>query len=383
MKKMLFVASYADSLTLFRGDLIAALVQGGIEVHAAAPGLAENQPLRAALDKLDVRMHDLPMQRASTNPIADACLMWRLFWLMRRVDPDVFLGYTIKPVVYGSVSAWLAHVPRRFAMIEGLGYAFVDGRGGRLRHLVVRMYRFALSRVHRVFFLNPDDLALFREEKIVAHHAPTVLLNGCGVHVGRFPEVPVPRSSMRFLMIGRLLGDKGVREYISAARQIRATHPEVRFGLVGWIDENPDAVDQAELDSWVQEGVIDFHGKLDDVRPVIADSSVYVLPSYREGTPRTVLEAMAMGRAIITTDTPGCKETVVDGENGFLVPSRSVNALVAAMTRFIEDPELALSMGRKSREIAESKYDVYKVNEVMLREMGFASTGEGKVMKHD
>ena len=171
-------------------------------------------------------------------------------------------------------------------------------------------------------------------------------------------------------MIARLLGDKGVREYAKAAREIRSSNPGIRFGLVGWVDENPDAISKDELHIWVEEGAIEYLGRLDDVRSAIADSTVYVLPSYREGTPRTVLEAMAMGRPIITTDAPGCRETVVEGENGYLVPVKSVDALVGAMQKFVDDPDLAARMGRRSRQIAEEKYDVHKVNAVMLREMG-------------
>ena len=171
------------------------------------------------------------------------------------------------------------------------------------------------------------------------------------------------------MLIARLLGDKGVREYVQAARIVKKTHSNITFYLVGWIDENPDAIHQEELDCWVSEGVISFEGKLTDVRPAIEKCSVYVLPSYREGTPRTVLEAMAMGRPIITTDAPGCRETVVDGDNGFLVPVKSVDALVKAMQKFIDDPDLIAKMAKHSREIAIEKYDVDKVNAVMLREM--------------
>ena len=161
-----------------------------------------------------------------------------------------------------------------------------------------------------------------------------------------------------------------MREYAQAARRVRAVHPAVRCVLVGWIDSNPNSIAQAELDTWINEGSVEFLGRLADVRPAIADSSVYVLPSYREGTPRTVLEAMAMGRAVITTDAPGCRETVVDGDNGFLVPVKSVDELEQAMLKFINDPALALRMGQRSRQVAEDKYDVHKVNAVMLREMG-------------
>ena len=166
------------------------------------------------------------------------------------------------------------------------------------------------------------------------------------------------------------MGDKGVREYAQAAAIIKQKSPEVEFNLVGWIDENPAAITQQELDEWVADGRLKYWGKLSDVRPAIAASSVYVLPSYREGTPRTVLEAMSMGRAIITTDAPGCRETVVHGENGYLVEVKSVQSLVDAMKKFLEQPELVLQMGKRSREIALYKYDVHQVNQHMIQEMG-------------
>ncbi|MDX5300418.1 MAG: glycosyltransferase family 4 protein, partial [Gammaproteobacteria bacterium] len=292
--------------------------------------------------------------------------------LMRRLRPTVTLPYTIKPVFYGTIAAWLAGVPHRYALVTGLGYAFTDRRGGLLTVIIRTLYRFALGKAHRVFFQNPDDENLFRETGLLPVSVPSVVVNGSGVDAAAFAVATLPQGHPTFLMIGRLLGDKGVREYAEAARRIKARHPEVRFRLVGWIDTNPDAITQSELDAWVARGTLDFLGKLDDVRPAIADSTVYVLPSYREGIPRTVLEAMAMGRPIITTDAPGCRETVIDGDNGFLVPVKSIDALVEAMLNFIEDPGLAPRMGRRSREIAEEKYDVHKVNAVLLREMGVA-----------
>ena len=171
-------------------------------------------------------------------------------------------------------------------------------------------------------------------------------------------------------MIARLLGDKGVREYAQAAKIIKEKYPQAQFDLVGWIDDNPDAIEQKELDNWINEGLFNFWGKLDDVKPAIAASSIYVLPSYREGTPRTVLEAMAMGRPIITTDAPGCRETVIDGYNGYLVPVKAVEELAAAMERFIVNPELITKMGKASRQLVEEKFDVDAVNQSMLEAIG-------------
>jgi glycosyltransferase involved in cell wall biosynthesis len=342
----------------------------GLDVDVAAPELPVGSETRDLLEEMGVVVHDIPMSRIGTNPIKDLWLLWRVFVLMRRAQPDVVLGYTAKPVIYGSLAAWLSKVPHRYALITGLGYAFIGERGGSLTSLIRWLYGFALGKVHKVFFQNPDDEMFFRRSEIIKDHMPSVVVNGSGVDITVYAAVPLPEPPVRFLMIGRLLGDKGVREYVLAAQHIRATNPEVWFGLVGWIDEKPDAITQAELDTWIAEGSIEFLGRLEDVRPAIADSTVYVLPSYREGTPRTVLEAMAMGRPIITTDAPGCRETVVEGENGFLVPVKSVDGLIEAMRKFIDDPELAAVMGKRSREIAEEKYDVHKVNALMLREMG-------------
>ncbi|NMG16643.1 glycosyltransferase family 4 protein [Aromatoleum bremense] len=381
----LLIAGFPDSLLHFRGPLLDALQARGLQVHVAAPDLASGSSLRQNLECRGLVVHDIPLRRAGMNPFADLTTLAHLWRLMRRIRPDHVLGYTIKPVIYGSLAAWLAGVPRRFALVTGLGYAFQgqdDGgdRRGRLRTLVQGLYGLALGRTHKVFFQNPDDEALFRTRGILAPRAPSCVVNGSGVDVAQYGRAPLPHTP-RFLLIARLLGDKGVREYVEAARRVRARHPEAMFSLVGWIDENPDAIAQQELDQWVGEGTVGFLGRLGDVRPAIADCSVYVLPSYREGTPRTVLEAMAMGRPIITTDAPGCRETVVDGDNGFLVPVKAVEELAAAMLRFIEDPVLVARMGARSRRIAEEKYDVHRVNAVMLAEMGIHE-GSPKMPSH-
>jgi len=258
-------------------------------------------------------------------------------------------------------------------LITGLGYAFTgqaQGKRALVNKLAQGLYRLALDGSHHVFFQNFDDQKLFSERGLIGASSKSSVVAGSGIDIDSFEKASFQGESVVFLLIARLLGDKGVREYIAAARCVKEKHADVQFHLVGWIDENPDAIAQHELDGWVSEGVVNYLGRLSDVRPAIENCSVYVLPSYREGTPRTVLEAMAMGRAIITTDAPGCRETVVDGDNGFLVPVRSFDALVEAMIRFIEQPDLVVKIDARSRQIAEEKYDVHKVNEVMLREMG-------------
>jgi glycosyltransferase involved in cell wall biosynthesis len=370
MTKVAIVASYPDSIVHFRGALIDDLIARGATVYVAAPDLTAESRWCKALEERGAAAHQISLRRTGINPVSDARAIIQLGRFFLKIRPDVLLSYTIKPVIYGTIIGWMVGVPRRFALVTGVGYLFTSDRKGVLSSLVRRLYHFAIGKADKVFFQNPDDKLLFEDVGILSHTSNAVVVNGSGVDVDAFTEKPLPPGDIVFLMIARLLGDKGVREYAEAAATVRAACPNARFHLAGWIDEHPDAISRQELESWVEEGGIEFLGYLDDVRPTIEASTVYVLPSYREGTPRTVLEAMAMGRPIITTDAPGCRETVVDGENGLLVPVKSVDGLVEAMQRFIDNPALAVEMGRQSREIAEEKYDVRKVNAVMLREMG-------------
>jgi len=372
--KFLLIAGFAESILAFRGPLIRALTENGCSVHVAAPGLTPDSEVYQALRKMGVTGHHIGLRRSGVNPVEDMGTLLELRRLMKSLKPDVALGYTVKPVIYGAFAARLAGVPRFYALITGLGHAFMNEKaGGLLRRLVQRLYAAALKNAKTVFFQNPDDEALFRSISILCRNTPSQIVNGSGVDILSYAETGFPPGPPCFLLIARLLGEKGVREYAAAARRVRASHPHVRCRLVGWIDENPSAISQQELDGWIQEGSIEYLGRLEDVRPAIAQSSVYVLPSYREGTPRTVLEAMAMGRPVITTDAPGCRETVRHGVNGYLVPVGAVDELAEAMLQFVNDPQLVQSMGRASRRLVQEKYDVDKVNEVMLRSMGITA----------
>lgn len=372
--KFLLIAGYSESLTNFRGPLIDALIASGQDVHAAAPELCEHQEVAAKLREKGVHIHSVSMNRTGMNPWHDLKTLWSLYRLMRQVRPDRVLGYTIKPVIYGSLAAWLARVPARYALVTGLGYAFAGESGERslLRGIATRLYQLALRFTDAVFFQNPDDRDLFVKRGILSTAGKSVVVNGSGIDINQFKPVSLP-SEPAFLLIARLLGDKGVREYVTAARLVRRQFPQCKFRLAGWIDDSPDAIAQEELNHWAADGVIEFLGRLKDVRPALADCSIYVLPSYREGTPRTVLEAMAMARAVITTDAPGCRETVEPGVNGLLVPVKSAEELAQAMLMLIGDPQQVAAMGEQGRRIAEQKYDVHKVNQQMLTMMGIAS----------
>ncbi|HFC53212.1 MAG TPA: glycosyltransferase family 1 protein [Gammaproteobacteria bacterium] len=376
MARVLVLGSFADSLVLFRGPLLTEMVRRGHQVYACAPGASAE--LRRKLSAMGVVYCDVALQRTGTNPLQDLRTILELIRLCRRIRPELFLGYTIKPVLYGSLAARVAGVARRYSMIEGLGFTFMgSGLKSRLLGAVTnRMYRLALGYNEKVFFLNPDNLELFLKRRLLRHEGQAVMLNGIGVDLERFRPAPFPQR-ISFLLIARLLKDKGVREYAAAARHIRRRHPAVSFRLVGWIDrDNPDTIDEKELESWVDSGDIEFVGRLDDVRPALRQCSVYVLPSYHEGMPVSVLEAMAMGRPVITTDAPGCRETVHHGETGMMVPVADVDALVRAMEYFIQRPDEVERCGRAGRMLAEQRFDVHKVNAVMLHNMRLGGDDE-------
>lgn len=369
MAKIVVVGAYAESLINFRGDLLLAMVRAGHEVIACAPDISPD--IRAALAERGVACQSLPLARTGLNPLFDLHTCWALFRFFRTYKPDVVFSYTIKPVIYASFAAKMAHVSRIFSMITGLGYGFAapGWKGLGVKSVVSMLYALALRVNKKVFFQNPDDAAFFVSRHLLAQKNKAVLVNGSGIDTVKFNLCPLPESP-HFLLIARLIKDKGIYDYVDAAVRLKKKYPLVRFDLVGWLDENPACVRKADLDQWIASGVIHYWGKLADVRPAIAACSVFVLPSYYpEGTPRTILEAMAMGRPIITTDAPGCRETVIDGDNGYLVPVKNAAKLAETMERFILQPALAATMGERSRTIAVEKYDVHKVNKVLMTQM--------------
>lgn len=313
------------------------------------------------------------------RPMRDAIDLVRLVGILRRLQLDHTLTYFIKPVIYGTLAAVLAGVRQRHAMVEGAGYVFSeqDGPESRRRKLlrgaVTALYRLGLRWASGVFFLNRDDIELFVARRMVRREQ-AVLLGGIGVELEHFAFAESVTEPVTFVLAARLLAHKGVREYVEAARRIRSDHPQTRFLLLGSPDLNPGSIDDATLSGWHAEGVVDWHPHVADVRPWLARASVFVLPSwYREGVPRSIQEAMAMGRAIVTTDMPGCRDTVEEGVTGLLVPPRDVDALVGAMLRFVEAPGLITAMGRAGRARAELLFDVRRANALISRAMGLES----------
>ena len=355
--KLLIMTNTTWNLVNFRSGLIAALVSRGFDVVAVAP----DDEYRDRLRELGCRYVPLNMDNQGTHPVKDALLLWRYVVVLLRLRPAVVLSYTVKPNIYASLAARLVGVTV-INNVSGLGTAFL--RGGWLGGVVCSLYRVALRRSHRVFFQNDEDRQVFIEKRLVAP-ARTGLLPGSGIDLVHFSPLAFDGSSLRngaglvFLMVARLLWDKGVLEFVEAARRVKALFPESRFQLLGFLDvKNQTAVGRSDVEAWVKEGVVEYLGTTDDVRPFLADADCVVLPSYREGTPRSLLEAAAMGRPLLATDVPGCREVVIDGVNGLLCRLRDSEDLAEKIMQMIAMPMSALlQMGQESRRLAEMRFD--------------------------
>jgi len=371
--KVVLIASLSYSLTNFRGALIAAIVAQGHEVVAFAPD--DDPETEAALSAMGARYRRIPMDRTGTNPLRDFVTLRRLVKLIRIEAPDVVLAYTQKPIIYGGLATRIAGGHARFhAMVSGLGHVYSEIPGLRhalLRHVVSLLYRVAIARASSVILFNSDDDSEMRRHGILrpAHHV--VQVPGSGVDTARFSHAPAPCGPPVFLMIARLMRDKGLVEFVEAARLVRARFPQARFRVLGPLDPNPTGITLPEIRAWEAAGAIEYLGETRDVVPHLAEASVFVLPTYyREGLPRTILEAMACGKAVVTTETPGCRDAVTHGTDGFLVPPRDAPALAEAMMRFAEEPELVAWMGARARETACRRFDVRLVNAQLLSVMG-------------
>lgn len=369
------VTNGAFSLSNFRGPLIRRMTAKGLHVYALAPDF--DATTRAAVRALGAEPIDISLERTGLSMTRDLTDIVRLTKTLRRLKPDMVFCYFIKPVIYGTIAAWLAGVSRRYSLVAGLGYVFAPGDDKRARSPQRRLLRTLVSGLcgtafrlnRRVFLQNDDDLDILCSAGVLPRDK-AVLVNGTGVDLDYFSVAPPVTAPVTFILVARLLREKGIVEYVEAARRIKHDHPNTRFILAGDLDSNPGGLREQEVRSWIDEGIIEWPGKVADVREWLAQSSVFVLPSYyREGKPRSTQEALAMGRPVITTDAPGCRDTVEDGVNGFKIPVRDIPALEAAMRRFVDFPALIAEMGAASRRLAARDYDVHKINNQMLQIM--------------
>jgi glycosyltransferase involved in cell wall biosynthesis len=368
MARILLNGSHPHYLYNFRSRLVEDMIARGHVVHVSSPDFAG--AFADHFRTLGAVPHDVRLKRAKVSFLGDVAYCRYIRRLIRAEGIEFVLNYTIKPNIWGSIAARMAGV-RSASMVTGLGFAFISRKGAvrRLTQLVAqRLYRIAANANSHVIFQNPDDRDDFIAAGCLSDRGKVIMTNGSGVDLSEYSRQPLPDAPI-FLTVARLLYSKGLSELVEASQMVRREVPEARFFLAGMLDTGPDAVSRGQLDAWIAKG-IEYLGHLDDVRPAIASASVFVLPSWREGTPRTVLEAMATGRPIVTTDAPGCRETTVDGGNGRLVPVRNANALAGAMIELANDPEKRQHMAAVSRRMAEEKYDVGKVNAGLLDQLG-------------
>ena len=364
------LSSHTPSLFWFRMDMMKAFKECGCDVFAV--GNEDEKEWANKFAERGIIYRQIKVQRNEINPLNDLKTLFSIKKVLREIRPEKIFTYQAKTVIYGGIVAKQLGIKEVYPLIAGIGSVFLkDNFKTKIVRLVMTLeYKLSMRNACGVFFQNHDDEKIFRNNHIITKQQ-VVMIPGSGVNLNYFKRQPLPER-FAFLCISRLIRDKGVYEFLEASRRMKKCYPEIRFLLVGPYDSNPSAIKPEELQPFVDEGTIEYFGEQEDVRPYFAQSNVFVLPSYREGTPKTNLEAMASGRAIITTDAPGCRETVIDGENGYLVPVKDIDTLCEKMEYFINNPELVSIMGSNGRKMAEEFFDVEIVNKRICETLGLS-----------
>ena len=365
--KIVVLSSHTPSLFWFRTDMMLDFIALGHDVVAI--GNEGEEKWQDKFSENGIKYRCAIIQRNGTNPFKDLQTLSSIKKLLKYEKPDKIFTYQAKTVIYGGIAANQLGISEVYPLIAGVGSVFLSDsiKAKIVRFVIKNEYRIGMRKCPNIFFQNPDDVEIFAKNKIIDTNR-IIMINGSGVSLEEFTVQPFP-DTFAFLCIARLIRDKGVYEYLQACRIIKERYPKVRCLLVGPFDTNPSALIKEELHPYIDDGIIEYFGEQPDVRPYLAQCSVYVLPSYREGTPKTVLEAMATGRAVITTDAPGCRETVVDGQNGCLVPIKDIDALAEKMELLINSPDIVTHMALIGRNIAVEKYDVKLVNNTIIKTM--------------
>lgn len=369
MKKIVLIGALPDSLTNFRGELLKEFVNTGAEVYAFAASATEEQSMK--IKNMGVAFVEFPVQRNGLNPFKDLKTYWVLRNKLKEINPDVVLAYTIKPIIWGGLALAGNKTAKFYALVTGLGFAF-QGESLKRRLLtkaVSLLYKASLARAAGVIFQNGDDLNVFSSRGIVSEKKCHIV-NGSGVDTSHFSPQESQEKSPTFITVARLLVEKGLRIYAEAARKVKQKYPDAVFRLLGSPDPSPDGIPMSEVLQWQNDNIVEYLGETNDVRPHLASCHIFVLASYYgEGLPRTIIEAMAVGKPILTTDNVGCRETVTNGQNGFLVPIKNADVLAEKMIWYIEHKHEWKRMGDASREMAVELFDVNKVNSQMFKIM--------------
>jgi glycosyltransferase involved in cell wall biosynthesis len=373
MAKVIFVGPNLRSIINFRKELIDKILECGHEVIV----IASNENLDAThvdcLKKIGVEFMGYPLNRSGLNVFFDLYSLFTLYKILIVKKPEVVLAFTIKSVIWVGLISHFFRSFKFFALITGLGYAFNSDSllSGPLKKIASSLYRISLIRSKGVIFQNIDDLNYFSNEKIICK-SKSHKVSGSGVNLNFFEYKALPKSELNFLMVARLLHSKGVLEYCYAAEIMKKKNPELRFSILGGFDPSPDGIKREIIDNFSESGVVEFIGEVNDVRPYIESCHIFVLPSYHEGLPRSTLEAMAMGRPIITTNVSGCRDTVINGDNGYLVEPRDINSLVCGIELILSNKSGLVRMGHKSRRLAVEVFDSRLVNIDMINIMNLS-----------
>lgn len=370
---IVFIGTIASTNIHFRGPLLIELVKRGYKVYAFAFNYSKED--KEVLEKMGVIPCDYKLSRQGLNPFAEILLIYQLQKAIKDIKPDIVFSFFVKPVIYGTIAAALAKVPHRIAMLEGLGFVFTKQPEGKkiltslLKAVQIFLYNIIAPFSHQLIFLNKEDKNELTS-KIIIQPKYVHVLGPIGLDLNYFTYQEPVQDKVSFLFMGRLIKEKGIYEFLNAAEVIKKQYPEITFFVIGARDKNshnylPDSV----LGYYTSKGIIHYGGEVEDVREWLKKSSVFVLPSYREGYSRSTQEAMALGRPVITTQVPGCNQTVLDGINGFLIPPFNVDALVAKMVWFIENRNSIASMGNESRKYAEQHFNVHEVNQRLISKL--------------
>lgn len=375
IKTIVMIGTTAACFYGFRAELIKNLNLKNITVYAFT---TDNDALELEkISELGAIPISYQLNRGGLNPLADMLATYKLAQQIKQLKPDLVFSYFAKPVIFGTLAAKIAKVPKIIGMLEGLGYTFTDQPNGLssktklIKAIQVFLYKLALPKLDQLILLNHDDKTdLLINNDIEVKE--TYILGGIGLDLNQYKYSSATKDlPIQFLFIGRLLKEKGIHDFIAAAQIVKQKFPQTIFTVLGGIDEaNLGALTQGELTQYIDQNVIDYPGHVENIAERIKQSHVFVLPSYREGVPRSTQEAMAIGRPVITTDVPGCRDTVIDGVNGFLVPKWNPQALAEKMIYFIEHPEQVRMMGDQSHKIAIEKFDAEKVNQRLLEILG-------------